>query len=135
LERAVGSVNPDGMTAMDEGIQLAVQLVLESPDGTDRDVVLLTDGLPDEGRRDSTCEAARKAASHGVNLSTVGISRSVDEVDLEFLRLLTPTTLIIDNEKDIGGAMNILLGLDPNGSADPPKHGLTEINTHGLMEK
>ena len=63
-------MRPTGTTAMDKGISLAVQLAQQATTGSDLDLVLLTDGYPDSGPR--TLQAADKAKSQGVTLSTLG---------------------------------------------------------------
>lgn len=109
LRHAVHGMNPNGLTAMDEGIRLAVQLVLGAPAGVDRDVVLLTDGMPDGDRRQSTQGAALDAQSSGVTLSTVGLSVGAGDVDLDFLRTLTPLSLVIKGVDGVAQAMTTLL--------------------------
>jgi len=103
----IAGMAADGLTAMDDGINLAVNLVAQAPCEYDRDVVLLTDGNPDSHRKDSTLRAARTAHEKGITLSMLGIGR--DGVDLAYLQSLTPLTLQITSAQDIGGGVNSLL--------------------------
>lgn len=109
LRGAVAGMHPNGATAMDEGIRQAVELVLGAPAGTDRDVVLLTDGMPDPHRRDSTQVAAEEARRRGVTLSTLGVSVHQGDVDLAYLQTLTPLSLVIEGVDGVAQAMTTLL--------------------------
>ncbi len=92
---------------MDEGIELAIQLVMAAPEGVDRDVVMLTDGMPDSHRRDRTLRMAQGAQDTGITLSSLGIG--MDDVDLDFLQSLTPLALVIEAGDDMNVAMGTLL--------------------------
>jgi molecular chaperone DnaK len=94
IEDTVSGMHTGGTTHMDEGIQQAVELVMGAPAGTDRDVVMVTDGQPDDDRRRGTLDAAAWAKDRGVTLSTVGIGSQ--EIDFRFLSELTPFSLVID---------------------------------------
>jgi molecular chaperone DnaK len=107
LERAVRSLRATGLTAMDEGIELAIQLVMAAPEGVDKDVVMLTDGMPDSHRRDRTLHVAQGARDTGITLSSLGIG--IDDVDLDFLQSLTPLALVIEAGDDMNEAMGTLL--------------------------
>jgi molecular chaperone DnaK len=107
LERAVRSLRATGLTAMDEGIELAIQLVMAAPEGVDKDVVMLTDGMPDSHRRDRTLRMARGARDTGITLSSLGIG--LDDIDLDFLQSLTPLALVIEAGDDMNAAMGTLL--------------------------
>jgi len=107
IEQAADSLTASGTTAMDEGILLAVQLVMESPNEADRDVVMITDGVPDTARRQNTLRAAGEAASHSIALSSLGIGK--DNVDQAFLSQLSPRSLIIEKAEGMSSAMTTLL--------------------------
>ena len=109
LRSAVGGMGPNGTTAMDDGIRKSVELVMGAPAGTDRDVVLLTDGMPDDQRRDSTQVAAEEARRQGVTLSTLGVSVNPNDVDLDYLKTLTPLSLVIEGVDGVAQAMLTLL--------------------------
>jgi molecular chaperone DnaK len=128
VKRAVTSLAISSTTSMDEGILKAVELVMAAPAGTDRDVVMLTDGMPDSDRRQSTLAAAEKARSKGVTLSSVGIGGDVDE---EFLQNLTPISLKIDTADGLAEAMTTLL----TQSMAARTGGLTDVLKGGLTDK
>jgi molecular chaperone DnaK len=107
ISRAAASMNAFGTTAMDEGIRLAIQMVLAAPEDTDRDVVMLTDGMPDDNRRSETLRAAGEAQSRSVTLSSIGVGQS--DVDEGFLAQLSPMSLVIDKADGISDAMTTLL--------------------------
>jgi molecular chaperone DnaK len=107
LERVVATLAPSGTTAMDAGIRQATELVLAAPAGTDRDVVMLTDGMPDDQRRQSTRAAAKESRRQGVTLSSLGIG--AQDVDLNFLQSLTPLSLVIDAVDSMAEGMSTLL--------------------------
>lgn len=109
LDRAVNSMVPSGTTAMDQGIQEALDLVLSAPPGTDRDIVVLTDGMPDEECRDETLAAAEQARRQGVTLSSLGVGS--EYINLEFLKTLTPLALVIETAEGMAEGMSKLLAL------------------------
>jgi hypothetical protein len=94
---------------------------MRAPAGVDRDVVMLTDGMPDPERRQSTQDSARKASAGGVTLSTLGVGQQ--DVDLEFLTSLTPHALVIEAVNGIAGAMATLL----TQAAEARSGGLREV--------
>jgi len=107
LAQAVGDISASGMTAMDEGIVCSLDMVSKSPSSADRDIVLVTDGMPDEDRIQSTLDAARFVRSQGVTLSVLSIDSS--EVDESFLQKMTPLSLQIDSPARIEQALANLL--------------------------
>ena len=118
VERKVNPIRCTGTTVMDEGIAEAVFLVMSAPAGTDRDVVLLTDGYPDDGHEQRTKDAAKDAKNKGVTLSSLALG---DGVDMDFLESLTPLTLQIQSGSEIGGGIGTLLN-----KAKEARDGLTE---------
>lgn len=100
----VQALEVSGTTAMDEGIREAATLVLGAPAGTDRDVVLLTDGMPDD--EETTRRAAAQAKKDHITLSVVAIEG--DGVDMDYLRSLTPLTLKVDAKGISDGLPGIL---------------------------
>ncbi len=116
---------PSGSTAMDAGIFQAVELVLDAPPGAARDVVMVTDGMPDD-RQAALAEAAR-ARSLGVSLCSLGIGR--EAVDEAFLRDMTPLTLVIEKVDGLGTGMTTLLQ-----QAEATRSGLREAAPSGLRE-
>lgn len=109
LERAVTTLSPSGMTAMDEGIRHAVDLAMAAPAGTDRDVVMITDGMPDKDRRQSTLAAADEARAK-LTFCSLGVSVHSDDVDTNFLKKLTDLSLGIDDPDEMTAATTKLLG-------------------------
>jgi molecular chaperone DnaK (HSP70) len=105
LSRHIARIGADGSTAMDQGINMAVDLVEKAPAGTDRDVVLLTDGYPN--KRDDTLRAADRARNEGIVLSALSIGQA--DVDVAYLQSLTPLTLQIKSAQEIGTGVGILL--------------------------
>ncbi len=107
VERAAGGMHATGTTAMGDGLQQALDLVLRAPAETDRDIVMLTDGMPDSSHKQTALNLAASAASQGVTLSTLGIGEK--DVDPNFLKQLSPNTLVIDVASGMTQAMTTLL--------------------------
>ena len=107
LVAAVDAIGVSGSTAMDEGIVCSLDLVAQVPREADRDIVLVTDGMPDDDRTQSTLDAASLARSQGVTLSVLGIGS--DNVDESFLQQMTPLTLRIDSPAGIEQGLATLL--------------------------
>ncbi len=126
VENAVATMIPDGTTAMDDGINLAVELVMGAPAGINRDVVMLTDGMPDDEQ--STLDAAKKAKSKGVTLFVLSIGKGMDE---DYLKQLTPLNFEISSTGDMTDAINTLL----TQSAKQRMGGLRVAQTGGLRDK
>jgi molecular chaperone DnaK len=120
LEDKVRQMTPQDTTAMDLGIHKALKLAMRTPVGADREIVMLTDGMPDNDRRQRTLDAAIEVKDKGVTLSIVGVPGQVDTV---FLSSLTQHYLVISQTSAAaqGGAMRTLLGLPENGGASPAK--------------
>jgi hypothetical protein len=76
LEGRSDSLYPNGATAMHEGMSLAIDQ-LSSAGGMKR-VVLLTDGVPTTSGRQAVLSLARKAASLGIVIDTVGVGSPFD---------------------------------------------------------
>jgi molecular chaperone DnaK (HSP70)/uncharacterized protein YegL len=107
IEEAAGRLVPASTTAMDAGIRESLRIARSAPPGTDCDVVMLTDGMPDKERRSQTLEAADECRAVGVNLSNLGVGKN--DVDLEFLAQLSPTSLVVDSADKISEAFGFLL--------------------------
>jgi uncharacterized protein YegL len=127
IEQRVNRMECESTTAMDEGIETAVLLVMGAPAGTERDVVMLTDGMPDNDRKQSTLHAASKAKSQGVTLSALSIGSGVDQ---DYLSRITPLTLQISSPSDIAGGMSTLL----TQSEKQRSGGLVAPRTAGLVD-
>jgi uncharacterized protein YegL len=107
FQSAVDSVSLSGTTAMDEGILRSLEMVSRAPSTADRDIVMVTDGMPDDHRISSTLDAAKRVEDKGVSLCILGIgSRNVDE---NFLAKMTPLKLVIEKSEGMGGKLANLL--------------------------
>lgn len=109
VERTVNALSCTGSTAMNRGIRRAIELAEQAPPRTDRDIVMLTDGMPDE--RPSTVAAAADARNRGITFSTLSLSVNPGDVDEEFLKSLTPLTLKIESVSEISEGFSTLLSL------------------------
>lgn len=127
IEQAVAGIYPSGMTAMDDGIRQAIELAMAAPAGVDRDVVMVTDGMPDGHRRHATLAAAEEAKQKGVSLLSVGIGEK--DVDLDFLRQMTTLSLVIESASGVGDAMTSLLTQSAQA-----RGGLMDASTSGLSD-
>lgn len=127
IEAAVQSITASGTTAMDDGIRRAVELVMTAPAGADRDVVMVTDGVPDDARRDGTLRAATEARAQGVTLSSLGLGKG--DVDVEFLTKLSPISLVIERVDEMSGAVTTLLT-----QSAATRGGLREESRGGLRD-
>jgi molecular chaperone DnaK len=107
IERAVGGMSSESTTAMNLGIKLAVNLVQRAPAEADKDIVLLTDGMPDDGCRAETLEEARIARAKGITLC--GLAVGSQNVDKDFLDELTPVSLVIEQGESFSSSMHTLL--------------------------
>lgn len=108
VERSVHAMVTTGSTAMDKGILKAIELARRAPSGTAVDLVLLTDGQPDD--REETLSAARRITMDGggsITLATLGVGHQ--DVDQDFLNQLSPLSLVIDKTGDFSGSMQTLL--------------------------
>ncbi len=105
VESAVATLSPSGTTNMGEGLQFAMDMVAGAPAGADRDIVMLTDGLPDD--KNAALAMSGRVKSGGINLSALGVGSQ--DVDAAFLGQLTPNTLVIDKVDGMGAAMTTLL--------------------------
>lgn len=130
VENAVACLTADGLTAMDEGIRLAVELAAGAPPGAGRDVVMLTDGMPDTNRRENTLRMAEAARQNGVALSSLGVGS--DTVDLDYLRALTPLSLVIE-KSDMSNLGDKISGLLTQARA-ARQGGLAEMTIGGIEE-
>jgi len=106
FERVTAMTETWGTTAMDQGIDCAVDLVSRAPAGVKRQIVMVTDGMPNDPQR--TLAAAQRAKSQGVELLILGFE---GEVDQDFLNQLSPHTLMIQNAGAIQGGIANLLSL------------------------
>jgi Mg-chelatase subunit ChlD len=105
VERAASSLDASGTTNMGEGLQFAFDMLGGAPPDADRDIVMLTDGHPDD--RDTALSMAGRVTSGGITLSAIGVGSH--DVDQGFLARISPNPLVIDRPDDIGGAMTTLL--------------------------
>jgi molecular chaperone DnaK len=106
FERAATKVQTWGTTAMDQGIVRAVDMLSPAPAGVERQIVLVTDGMPDDQAR--TLAAAQRARDRGASLLILGFEGEVDEA---FLGKLSPHKLMIQGAAAIGEGLANLLSL------------------------
>lgn len=126
----IDGIHTVSTTAMDEGIQMAEDLVMTAPAGTERFVILVTDGYADDDS--SARQAANHARSRGVTLVSLGIG--LGDVDEDFLRDVTDAYDIIDvsSAQDLSdGLGHVLSQVTASGSAG----GLEASAAGGLTEE
>lgn len=124
IERRLAPLHTATTTAMHDGIREAVHMAMMAPAGAEREVVLVTDGLPDSS--DKAKDAARFAHSNGVKLSILGVGHA--DVDENFLNQLGPT-LVVEMHQ-MGDGIASLLSL----SNAPAMSGAMQNVTGGLAE-
>lgn len=119
IETTVANVSPYGTTAMSAGISLALELLSKSETGTIQEIVLVSDGMPNEP--ENALDASAKAQKQGVHFCLLGIGRqSVNEA---FLKDMSPNYLVIENADGISQAIsNLLTQATP---ASVPQSGIT----------
>jgi Ca-activated chloride channel homolog len=79
IKRLISGITPDGGTQIAPALAEAYRRVVSSK-GTYRHIVLLTDGISEEG---DSMELSREAAQHQVTISTVGLGQDVNRSYLE----------------------------------------------------
>lgn len=127
INAAVVGASTYGTTAMGAGIALALNMLAQLPPDVVREVVLVSDGMPD--RPDEAMSAGARAHAQGVRLCLLGLQG--EGVDADFLRQLTPVYLMIEDAEGISRAIASLLT-----QAAPPaaqRSGITWLGgqTHG----
>lgn len=119
IERHVTPITVDGSTPMDAGLDESARALAGAPAGVEREVVLVTDGMPDS--QASTSTAASRVSSGGLKLSVLGIGKN--DVDEAYLLSLTPHVLVVDATSMAAG-LDSLLSI--GGSAGAQEGGLME---------
>lgn len=109
LEQAVGGLSPQSTTAMDLGLLKALDMVAGAPAGCLKVIVLVTDGMPDDGRRDSTLDAAARCRREADQLCVLGIGSQ--DVDAGYLGNISTESLVIEANQSIGAGLSSLLAL------------------------
>jgi len=79
IKRLISGITPDGGTQIAPALTEAYRKVLPSK-GTFKHIVLLTDGISEEG---DSIELAKRAAENQVTISTVGLGQDVNRAYLE----------------------------------------------------
>ena len=79
IKRLISGITPDGGTQIAPALTEAYRKVLTSK-GTYKHIVLLTDGISEEG---DSIDLAKQAADHQVTISTVGLGQDVNRTYLE----------------------------------------------------
>lgn len=102
---AVSGVTPYGTTAMGAGIALALDMLSGAGPDIIREIVLVSDGMPD--KPDEARTAGAHTLTQGVKLCLLGVGR--DGVDEAFLQQLSPHFLVIENAEGMSQAIASLL--------------------------
>jgi molecular chaperone DnaK len=110
FSEAVEAIQTCGMTAMDEGIEEAARLLGKAPEGAIRQLVMVTDGMPDGNRRDNTVAAAARALTAGIDL--VSIALGADGVDVDYLGRLTTKIFTVTAIETLGDTLFTLLAVN-----------------------
>jgi Mg-chelatase subunit ChlD len=105
ITKAVSSVSTYGTTAMGAGLNLALDLLSESGAGVVREIVLVSDGMPDVAQE--AIFAATRAETQGIRLCLLGIGHA--EVNEAFLNDMSPHYLVIESAEGIGQAISNFL--------------------------
>jgi Mg-chelatase subunit ChlD len=101
VARAVAEITASGTTAMGAGIGLALDLLAREQTIALRQIVLVSDGMPDKA--DEALRAGARARDQGVILCLLGLGR--EGVNEEFLRQVSPEVLMVESAAGIGGAI------------------------------
>jgi molecular chaperone DnaK len=105
IDRKVKEIRASGGTAMHAGIDLAARMLLDVPENVIREIVLVTDGMPDDPS--AAIGAAEQATSRGISILGVGIGH--EDVNEDFLRRIAPRTLTIAGVETLSKALMTLL--------------------------
>jgi molecular chaperone DnaK (HSP70)/uncharacterized protein YegL len=97
IVRKIDPVECSGSTNMSGALAECRRLLEREPGGTDREVILLTDGMPDEAM--ATLREAQGIVSAGIKLSVLSIEGNVDE---DFLEKMTRNIVKNVNARDLG---------------------------------
>jgi molecular chaperone DnaK len=115
ITQIVSEVSADGSTAMDAGIREARHLLSKSASGVTQEIVLVSDGMPDD--QNEALTAGLQVQHEGIRLCLLSIGRQ--GIDEAFLRRMTPHYLIIKDAEEISQAMGSFL------AEAAPKVGIT----------
>jgi Mg-chelatase subunit ChlD len=114
LDRCVEAIEADGLTAMDDGIFEAARLLAGAPAGAVRQVVMVTDGMPDERRQQATIDVASRVQADGIDLVSIALGDT--GVDAGYLARLTTRTFSVTKIEKLGDAMFTLLAARQGGT-------------------
>jgi len=103
IVRKIGPVECNGSTNMSGALAHCRDLLESEPDSVDREIVLLTDGMPDSS--DETLAEARRVTEAGITLSALAIGGGVDT---DFLREMTPNVVVALEARDIYDKLRVL---------------------------
>jgi molecular chaperone DnaK (HSP70) len=122
LTEAVSALRTYGSTAMGAGLRLALELLAAVPPEHRREIVLVSDGMPDTG--DDALAAAREAGTRGVRIVSLGLGQ--EGIDKAFLEEISPEYLVVDDPGGLTAAIAGLLTQAPSGPAAAlPRAGIT----------
>ena len=105
IDRAVSAVSTYGTTAMGEGINLALNLLAAVDPALLKEIVLVSDGMPDA--TEEALAAGGRAQAQGVRLWLLNLGH--DEVNEDFLRQIASDYLALDSAEGISQAIARLL--------------------------
>lgn len=120
IEEAVNEVTPYGTTAMGAGINLAIEMLETSDSNAQKEIVLVSDGMPDY--QDQALEAGQKSSEAGINLTSLGIGS--DGINESFLKDLSPNVLMIENPENLNTAIATIL-TQSTPPPSQPQSGIT----------
>lgn len=100
----IKTVECNGSTNMSGALAHCRNLLESEPDSVDKEIALLTDGMPDSSPE--TLAEARRVTQAGIKLSALAIGGSVDT---NFLREMTPTVVVVLNPRDIDDGLDGIL--------------------------
>jgi len=111
VERCVRNMTTQDTTAMDRGLSTALDVALAAPAGMDREIVLVTDGMPDDRQR--ALDAAQRVPQGAIDLCMLGVGSA--DVDLAFLQQMCPRAQVVDAAANISQVVTNLLSLSGSG--------------------
>jgi molecular chaperone DnaK len=106
----VSMLTVSGSTAMGEGLDLALEMLSSVRTGAQREIVLVSDGMPDV--EETALYAGQRAKNRGITLTLLGIGH--EEIDEAFLKKIADRYLVIEVTGPISDAINLLTQATPS---------------------
>lgn len=108
VQRTVEALSVTGMTSMHAGLTLALNMLAEVQPDFIREVILISDGMPDNPSE--TLAVGKQVLGQNIKLWLIGLGHEgVDEV---FLKNLSPDYFVVQDANDLGTKISSLLMLD-----------------------